>query len=416
MFITNQSQIDSLKFEDAICLLLNQAESHYSVDPPLFLYLMDPKTKNTAVINLNHGDYFKWDDQTLPDLSSIRLFSPNKKAILANNIKTKDIVDLNFLIYPKKHKLFSLNGYITTGFYAHRNRYKSYEIYPLSILIGMCKTIAIELFSLLESEIPYIDDIKRFDNLYYNSLFKLEANPIHYDSNIIYSDYNPYTITNRPTNSSFGINLSALSKKDRSRNKLKTSFLSGNLVQFDYSSFHVYLLAKMLKFDIPLNGDVYIELNRAYKFSDADTRNQIKLDFFRYLYGNKKLENDLSNQIEIFKSSLSRYFELNGHLESFVLKRRIFYGLDRNIQSNKLFNYFLQNTETEYNLLKILELNTALSNKKSSIILYTYDSFLLDIPDDERDVIKTVKTILEQDNIPVNIQAGSNYGVLNDIY
>lgn len=416
MFLINQDQIDSLQINQAICILVNKIEFHYLTDTPLFVFLFDIETGKTYVINMAHSDYTVWDHTDTPDLSNIKLFSPTKKAIIANNIKTDVIIDLNFMLYPTKHKTFSFSDYILKEFYLHKGRYKSFEIYPLSILIKMCKAACESLLEMVNKVRPFIEDIQKFDDLYYKTLYKLEKNHIKFDSNFIYSDYNPYTITNRPTNSSYGINLSALSKKDQTRNKIESAFPNGNLVQFDYSSFHAYLLAKMLNFTIPPNGDVYMALNEAYSFSDGQTRNEIKLDFFKYVYGTKNLNNPFFKKIEKFKDDLSAFFKDKGYVESFFLKRKIFFNIENGTQSNKIFNYFLQNAETEYNFLKLLSLNEFLQNKKSSIILYTYDSFLLDVHSDEYNIIDVIKNILEIDGIPVNIQIGSNYGVLHDIY
>jgi hypothetical protein len=416
MFLINQNQIDSLQLKQAICIIVSKSDFHYLMDSPLFIYLFDMESSKSYVINISHPDYTSWESDIKPDLSRIKLFSPTKKAIVANGIKTDTILDLNFMLYPKKHKLFAFDDYILKGFYSHKIRYKSFDVYPLSVLIKMCSSACEALIEMIQVAQPYIEDIQKFDNLYYNTLYTLEKNRIKFDSNFIYSDYNPYTITNRPTNSSYGINLSALSKKDQTRNKIESSFPNGKLVQFDYSSFHAYLLAKMLQFNIPPNGDVYLTLNEEYKFSDGETRNEIKLDFFKYVYGTKNLNNAFFKRIEQFKGDLSAFYKDNGYLESFCLKRKIFFNLDKDIQSNKIFNYFLQNAETEYNLLKLLSLNEFLHDKKSSIILYTYDSFLLDVPEEEYSSVDTVKHILENDGIPVNIQVGSNYGVLHDIY
>lgn len=384
------------------------------------MYLYDIDTKKQYVINMNHPDYKQWNAPFQPDLSKINLYSPTKKLIVSNYIITNTLIDLNFIIYPTKHKFYSLDDFIPKKFYQHKTRYKSYTVYPIVSLVEMCKNSIDFLLNEIYKVNDYIRDIKEFDDLYYNSLFKLEKNRIHFDSKIIYSDYNPYTITNRPTNSSYGINLSALSKKDDTRTKLKSSFLHGKLVQFDYTAFHVYLLTKMINFEVPVGQDPYMALNARYGFSSATSRNEVKMDFFSYLYGYKDFKNDpgfqLARQVDEFKIKLYTSYINNGHVESFFLKRRILFNIPDSIQSNKLFNYFLQNAETEYNFLKITELNEALRKKESKIILYTYDSFLVDIPRHEAHVIGEIKSILESDKIPVNIQIGSNYALLQDIY
>jgi hypothetical protein len=414
--IVNNDKMQLAKIKNAICIAVPKTNKHYLLDSILMMYLYDLDTKSEHIINLSHGDFFPWDLAEQPDLQHIRLYSPTKKSILKNYIQTDYIFDLNFLIYPFKHKVYNFEEYIPKKFYQHKNRYTSYDIFPLAVLTDICRSIAIEMEQLMIDCNSHVDDIKVFDDLYYRSLYKLERNPINFESNLIYSDYNPYTITNRPTNSSFGINLSALSKKDDTRSKLQTKFPDGKLVQFDYSSFHVHLLTKMLNFELPNDSDVYLFLNEKYNFSQATSRNQIKLDFFKYIYGTREYNNPLSDEINSFKNRLYSFFESNGYVHSFFLNRKILFNVQDLLQSNKLFNYYLQNAETEYNLLKLLKINELLKLKSTNILLYTYDSFLVDIPRNESALIGEIQSILEQDGIPVNIQIGANYGELRDIY
>ena len=67
---------------------------------------------------------------------------------------------------------------------------------------------------------------------------------------MVYTEYNPYTITSRPSNRHGGVNFSALNKKDGSRE----SFIppDGSLfLQFDYDNYHVRLIGKLIKYKLP---------------------------------------------------------------------------------------------------------------------------------------------------------------------
>lgn len=76
----------------------------------------------------------------------------------------------------------------------------------------------------------------------------------------------------------------------------------------------------------------------------------------------------------------------------------------------KLFNYIIQNMETKENIYKILEINKLLSNKKTKLILITYDSFLFDFSkEDDKNTLKNIKTILEGGNMVVKHKYGVNY-------
>ncbi len=49
------------------------------------------------------------------------------------------------------------------------------------------------------------------------------------------------------------------------------------------------------------------------------------------------------------------------------------------IHAQKLFNYYIQATETENNILKIKEIQEYLEDKKTKLVLYIYDAFVFDV-------------------------------------
>ena len=65
-----------------------------------------------------------------------------------------------------------------------------------------------------------------------------------------FTEYNPYTITSRPSNRHLGINYSALNKKDGSR-EVFIPQKGKSFVQFDYDAYHVRLIGKMIGYDLP---------------------------------------------------------------------------------------------------------------------------------------------------------------------
>lgn len=413
-FITNENQIQGLNGKTIIVIPAIDTQTHFVYEDITLLYILDLDSNDEFIININHPDVEKYEKADY-SISSKLTFTANKKTLYHKNIISDESIDVNFFLYPANHAQFELTEYIPKQYYLHRSRFVDWKTYPLSILIKMCQQAAYDIKQYIHTYSYFIDDIQKFDVLYYNSLFKTEINPFEFDYDSIYSNYNPYTLTNRPTNSSFGINLSALSKKDETRTKLK-SLYNNKLVQFDYSSFHVYLLTKMLNFSLPKDRDIYLFLNEQYKFSNETERSKIKLDFFKYIYGTKTYDTEISVYINKFKTNLFNFFVENGFVYSFFMNRKILYQYNNDVQSNKLFNYYLQNAETEYNLLKMLKINELLQKTDVKLILYTYDSFLFEVPHDKLDFIETIKSLLEEDEIPVNVQIGDNYAFLNDIY
>jgi hypothetical protein len=81
-----------------------------------------------------------------------------------------------------------------------------------------------------------------------------------------------------------------------------------------------------------------------------------------------------------------------------------------------LFNYYLQATETEVSVQKLQAIQAILQDRETCIILYTYDSILLDVPIHEaKDIIPAIKSVIETGNFPVKVQLGNNYNKMNTI-
>ena len=87
------------------------------------------------------------------------------------------------------------------------------------------------------------------------------------------------------------------------------------------------------------------------------------------------------------------------------------------MNKNKLFNYFIQNLETERNMVMLDNLLPKIKKYKSKLVLYSYDSFLLDFDmEDGLNYLKKVKEIIEQNGkFPVKVSWGVDYHEMKDI-
>jgi len=75
----------------------------------------------------------------------------------------------------------------------------------------------------------------------------------------------------------------------------------------------------------------------------------------------------------------------------------------------KLFNYLLQNLETATNVCILWEIIKLLKNRKTKLILYTYDAFLLDVHKEEKEVIKTIFKVFDKHKLKIKIKHGDSY-------
>ena len=95
-------------------------------------------------------------------------------------------------------------------------------------------------------------------------------------------------------------------------------------------------------------------------------------------------------------------------METKAGKRIPFQKID-NHNPQKVFNYYLQALETETNVYVIQRLNRLLEGKKTKLILYTYDSFLFDVDENEKDLVRDIQTILDK-VAPAEMISGKTYG------
>ena len=80
-----------------------------------------------------------------------------------------------------------------------------------------------------------------------------------------------------------------------------------------------------------------------------------------------------------------------------------------NMNPQKLFNYLLQNLETSNNVRILWEITKLLRGKKTKLVLYTYDSFLFDLDNNEKTIMEDVLKIFEKYNFKTKIKHGTSY-------
>ena len=67
----------------------------------------------------------------------------------------------------------------------------------------------------------------------------------------------------------------------------------------------------------------------------------------------------------------------------------------QNPTPNKILNYIIQSAETYNNVVSVKKVIEYLENRQSKVILYTYDSFLIDYSiNDGKETLQKIKTIL----------------------
>ena len=133
--------------------------------------------------------------------------------------------------------------------------------------------------------------------------------------------------------------------------------------------------------------------------------------------GEETLKGGRIKRVEKYIKELWDTYNSKDFILSDIYNKRIYRKNLTDMNANKLFNYTIQLMETENNMKVLSELIPKIKDYKSKLILYSYDSFLLDFNmEDGLDYIMKVKDILEQKGkFPLKVSWGLNYHEMKDI-
>ena len=379
-----------------------------------FLYVRFPNMD--FILPFNHNDCERLTMDL--SLSTQPKWIWDKKGFLQADVQIKNLKDVQTSLFFERFEIYDIQSKLEglTNFY-----------YRLGIRDGLGKSIPIMKWGEVLREIVGEWDVKHTNNWVDETMIPLlsdiERSGIKVDTekfidrwkdnrkhiatteqgNVVYTEYNPYTITSRPSNRHLGINYGALNKTDGSRDVFVPK--KGKLfLQFDYDAYHVRIIGKLIKYDLP-DTSVHQWLADQYGCDYGESKGRT----FRILYGGVSDEDrkiPFFDKVDKFISKMQNEAVRNGYLQT-PKGRKIPLEWIEKPNSQKFFNYILQATETEFNievLSKLKKLQLPLP------ILYTYDSFLFEFDDSEVEEIKLVKSVLESYGFPVKADWGSDYG------
>tara|TARA_Y100001937_G_scaffold123689_1_gene186970 strand:- start:1777 stop:3030 length:1254 start_codon:yes stop_codon:yes gene_type:complete len=324
-------------------------------------------------------------------------------------IISDDVRDMNWSWYQQTNQPYDMEQHLTN---AHHHQYRlNYDKQNINDVIPLVKHA--EYFKPISKEL--YKSYERYDQTILENLYQIERNGLKTYEKIIYSEYNPFTSTGRPSNRFGGLNFAALNKSDGSRKQFISRFNNGVLVEMDFDAYHLRLIGEIIGYKFP-EGSVHEHMGKLYGLPYEES----KALSFKYLYGG--ITDDVSDNP--FFSKVNDYIKLlwedyknNDFVESYIYNRKIYKKNLSDMNPNKLFNYMIQLMETENNIKILDKLSLKLQEYNSKLILYNYDAFLFDFDTkDGLDFIKMVKQTIESGGkYPVKISRGVNYHEMDDI-
>jgi hypothetical protein len=213
----------------------------------------------------------------------------------------------------------------------------------------------------------------------------------------IYTQYNLYTLTGRPSNAFNGINFAALNKTNGER----AAFIPENdiLVEIDFKAYHPTIIAKLAGYEF--TGNIYDQLANEFSGSTPET---IKELVFQQLYGGVRKDFQDKPFFKQVNDYTNRLWSDNGVIGT-QFGKRFTKEMIENPTPQKLLNYIVQNTETVFNVVQFSAVVNLLKDKKTKIILYTYDSILLDY-DSSETLLNSITSLLK---FNYSTKSGHNY-------
>ena len=420
VIVENNEQLSSFlkiyRKQDSIVLPVQSDEHKHPADDDICLIYVQIIDGEEYILSYNHSESLNLDEQ--PNLNSdTKKYTIDKKR-LQHLIDIDGVVDVNLLHYIQTNQPLETDNIDTNShnFFnmKHYRKKNINRVIPILKHLELCRKLSKIMLDVIEKNkedvnLSYNDDIL-------NNLSYLEGNGIQTTEGMVYSEYNIFTSTGRPSNRFGGTNFAALNKKDGSRKPYVSRCKNGVLVEMDYDAYHLRLIGERIGYDFP-KGSVHEHMA---KFYGVDYEESKRLSF-KYLYGFIPYEvsqlNPFFAKVENYIKKLWEEYNNKEFILSDIYSKRIYRKNLDDMNANKLFNYTIQLMETENNMKVLSELIPNIQDYKSKLILYSYDSFLLDFNmKDGLDYLMKVKNILEQDcKYPVKVSWGLNYHEMKDI-
>jgi hypothetical protein len=430
--IERSDQLQQLKpFDDCFVSFIPKNNNyHPSLTSLSLIYIRPIDGKKGYMLCLDHNESFSLNQIEVIDwlkINTNKLFLLDKKEALHWVYSLSDkLFDINFI---EPINLTELNNNCINYYYTNYTNLPNINcLIPISKHYEECEAIfnaslsTIKKYTLTNTQFQFQNfrttevfyqiekngiklDKDCFINYYKG---KLQYPEFNLSKSRIYSQYNLYNTTSRPSNTYNSINFAALNKDDGERNCYKPE--NDKFIEIDFQGYHPRLIGEMVGFEFPKDRNTYELLGELLGVSQQEAKELT----FKQLYGgvwSEYQDKPFFKEVTMYVDNMWDAYQYGGHITT---ENKIFIRdqLDK-ITPQKLFNYIVQSKETSTNV-ELLELAlNYLKDKKTKIVLYTYDSILLDYAFSDGDqILIDIKNILYY---PVNIKIGKNYHTLEKI-
>ncbi len=436
--VETQNQLQRLyPQEECYINVIPLSNNYHPILSKVSLIYYKVKDQKGIIFPISHSEGFSLDIQVVKNfiLKHQTIYVLDKKQtahLLGEDFLGEHVLDINLLSLSASTTppyIQDLETNLHTHFYQKYGDWKN-----VNSLIPITKHYETQekIYQSIEKWILKVPEINFYQNEYvkvfhdiekqgialnlpvFTENFNIKQPQFNVKDNKIYTQYNLYNFTSRPTNSFNGINFAALNKDNGSR----ASFVPQNdmLFEFDYEAYHPRILAKLIGYEFE-EASVHTHLGKMYFKTDNLTEQQYQQSkelTFKQLYGGvfeQYKDIPFFAMVKKYTDKILEEYKWYDRLD--LIGGRSIFDIE-NPTPQKLLNYLIQSGETFYNVSSIFLLQKYLATKKSNIILYTYDSVLIDYSrDDGKETLRDIKHILESSfGFKVKVSWGYNYSNL----
>jgi len=423
---TEEQLTQLLKVDKCFIELMSLSEhTHPTLTNPCVLYYND--FQKGYIIPINHSEGFSIELQSIEKLLSTipKVYLLDKKWH-SYYFDLPNSIDLYFTVLDREGQVKDFQCYTPI----HLDYYEKFKFsptvndyIPISKHYERCECMFetvkdyVGLESNIEWQSKYVEVYKwveekgiLINEKLFDKYFETPWKGRSIGNSKVYSSYNLYNITSRPTNAFNSINFLAFNKENGSR----TAFIPQNdaFVEFDFDGYHIRLIADAMHTDIPQNQSIHEYLGKQYFNKEELTPEEYqeaKKITFRQMYNGVEEEymyikffEDVYHTVRAMWTAYTN----NGFLE-LPNGRKL---TQENANPQKLFNYYIQCLETVNNVKKLDKLKDYLEDKQSKVLLVVYDSILIDYAvSDGKGTLSHIKDILEEGGYKVKAKKGDNY-------
>lgn len=422
--VEQESKLESLQRLAKLGLYVDVISSndlyHPKLTSTIAAYIRPINSKHGYIIPIDHDEGINVAKSRVYSilLEASKLYTVDKKNLLYH-FNLQDAIDLSLLYSMKNYERLEYTRENNTLNYFY-NKFQDFkninQLIPISKLYESCEKVFNQVNKVIDYSIPEKFDF--YNKTATNVFFLLEQSGlgIHYDAfnkmfnprnplyntvdNTVLTSYNLYNATSRPTNAFNSVNFAAIPKSTAHRKCFRPQ--NDVFIEFDFDGYHLRLLCDEIGYELT-DESAHKQLARQY-FNKTDINEdeytEAKQINFHAIYGKipeKWRHLEIFTKIDSFIGDLWRRYEDDGEVLA-PISGKVFSRRLKDMNPQKLMNYVMQSLETSRNILILKEVLRFLKDKKTKVVLYTYDALLFDFcKEDGIETLEKLKEILESD-------------------